>query len=271
MRHPIRASIVFASALLGAAMLAPQSAHSQQKPNQPPAATQQPAAPPIAPVKPYKVVNVTPAAPFADPSLEAFRKQLTDIAKRKDRAALAKLVAQDFFWETDSGDKADKKKPGIDNLAAAIGLDGKEGVGWDVLSGLSSDPSASPVPERKGVVCSPADPQFDEKELEDLIKSSQTDPSEWAFPASGGLEVRGAAQPSAPAIEKLGMHFIRVLPEQTSPAAQSQVPMLKIVTPSGKTGFLSADALAPLGSDQICYVKDASGWKITGYAGGGEQ
>jgi hypothetical protein len=44
--------------------------------------------------------------------------------------------------------------------------------------------------------------------------------------------------------------------------------MVRIVTPSGKTGFVAAEAIAPLGNDQICYVKDAAGWKIAGYIGG---
>ena len=68
-----------------------------------------------------------------DPSFEAFRKQLGAIAEKKDRKALAGLVAQNFFWMGEKGDKADKKKPGIDNLAKAIELDGKEAPGWEML------------------------------------------------------------------------------------------------------------------------------------------
>jgi hypothetical protein len=261
MRHPISRSIVFAAALLGAVSLAPVAAFAQQRPSQPPAP---------APVKPYKVVTVTAPAAMTDASFEAFRKQLAEIAKRKDRAALAAVVAQDFFWETETGNKADKKKPGIDNLAAAIGLNAKEPVGWDVLLGHSGDPTASALTERKGTFCAPADPQFNEKDLEELIKATGTDPSEWAFPAGTGLEIRGEAKKDAPVIEKLGMAFIRVLPI-AAPPPQGQVPMLKVATPSGKTGFVSAEAVAPLGSDQICYVKDGGNWKINGYIGGGEQ
>lgn len=40
------------------------------------------------------------------------------------------------------------------------------------------------------------------------------------------------------------------------------------MTPAGKTGYVAADAVQPLAIDQICYIKDASGWKITGYVGG---
>jgi hypothetical protein len=52
------------------------------------------------------------------------------------------------------------------------------------------------------------------------------------------------------------------------PAAQNQAPMLKIVTPSGKVGYVVGDTVAPLGNDQLCYVKDGAGWKIAGFIGG---
>jgi hypothetical protein len=39
----------------------------------------------------------------------------------------------------------------------------------------------------------------------------------------------------------------------------------KVVTPSGHTGFVSIDGISPTGFDQLCYLKDASGWKIVGF------
>jgi hypothetical protein len=44
--------------------------------------------------------------------------------------------------------------------------------------------------------------------------------------------------------------------------------MLHIALPDGKAGFVDGQAVAPLGGDQMCYSKDASGWKIAGYLGG---
>lgn len=76
---------------------------------------------------------------------------------------------------------------------------------------------------------------------------------------------------SAAVTEKLGLHFIRILPDESAPPAGNQIPLIKVVVPSGKTGFVSADAIAPLGNDQLCYVKDDTGWKITGFVGLGEQ
>jgi hypothetical protein len=212
---------------------------------------------------------VRPPQPLNDPSLEAFRKQLAGVAERKDRTALARLVVpQGFFWLRENGDGADKRKSGVDNLAKAIGLEGSDASGWDMLQSYASDPTGAPMPERKGVICSPADPSFDEKALEQLTQSTQTDISEWGYPVSPGVEVRGAPRPNAPVIDKLGMNFVRVVPTDVPDNPNQQQPLLQIVTPAGKTGYVSMESIAPLGSDQLCYVKDGGGWKIGGYIGG---
>lgn len=257
----------FLSLMLAASLFSPLAALAQSKP-QP-----QQQAPKVAPAKPYTAVAVKLPTPLNDPSFEAFRKQLGEIARKKDRAALAKLVvAQGFFWEGENGDKADKKKSGIDNLAAAIGLGGKEGFGWELLAGYSGDPTAAPLPGKQSVVCAPADPAFDEKALEDLAKATQTDPGEWGYPLAEGVEVRAANNTKAPVLEKLGLHFVRILPDESAAApAGNQIPLVRVLTPSGKTGFVSADAVAPLGNDQICYVKEGGAWTIAGFVGSGEQ
>ena len=86
-----------------------------------------------------------------DPALEALRKQLGEVAQHKDRAALAKLVVgQGFFWIGEKGDRADKRRSGIDNLAAALGLKNKDGAGWDMLASFADDPTGAPLPEPQG-------------------------------------------------------------------------------------------------------------------------
>ena len=167
------------------------------------------------------------------------------------------------------GDKANKKKSGIDNLAAALGLDGKDGSGWQALTEIANEATLEAIPDRKGVMCAPASPTYDEKAAEQLAKATGTEPSDWGYTEKPGVEVRSAAQPNAPVIERLGMHLVRVLPEQpaTNGAAQQQPAFMRVVTPSGKTGFVPADTIAPLGTDQICYRNDAGAWKIVGYAG----
>ncbi len=227
--------------------------------------------PPPAPIKPYQSVAVTPPPRLGDATFTAFRKQLADVVAHKDRAALAKMVtAQNFFWIQDK-DLADKRKPGIDNLAKAIDLDAKDGSGWEILLGYANEPTAAELSQQKGVFCAPADPIIDPKAFEALGKATQTDPSEWGYPLKDGLDVHTAAQANSPVIEKLGMNLVRVLPDNSAPTDANEPFFLHVATPSGKTGYVDAQSLTPLGGDQMCYAKDAGGWEIVGYFGGTSQ
>jgi hypothetical protein len=271
---PLTLSVLATTALVIAAAV---PAAAQQRPappaggaqQQPPQAQQQAPSPP----KPYKALAITMAKPMTDASFEAFRKQLGEAAQKKDRAALAKMVvAKGFFWEAEDGDKADKNKAGADTLVAALRLDAPNGSGWDMLAGHAEDPTAAPNRQHKGAVCGPAEPSFDGKALEALIKSTGTDPSEWGYPAKPGLEVRASADANSPVVEKLGMTLVRIMPDEAASAQGAQSsPMLKVVAPSGKVGFVSGEDIGPLVNEQLCYVKQGNNWLIAGYIGNGDQ
>jgi hypothetical protein len=270
MRHPLNAATVILAAIV-AVTLVPELGRSQGQSQQVPMPPSGFKPPPMAPVKPYKPVAFTLPAANDDASFAAFRKQLGDIARHKDRAALAKLVvAQGFFWMQDK-DLADKRKPGIANLATAIDLDAKDDSGWAALAGYANEPTAAPLPDRQGMICAPADPNIDPKAFEALVKATQTAPPDWGYPTRDGIEVRNAAKPNAPVIEKLGLTLVRVLPDSAPPDDPDQPPFLHIATPSGKAGFVPMEAVSGLGGDAMCYAKDASGWKIAGYFGGAAQ
>jgi hypothetical protein len=224
-------------------------------------------APQVAAPAPYKPVMVQPPAVFADAGLEAFRKQLIAIAAKKDRAALAKLVAPNFFWERVDGKPA-PKRAAIDNLAAALDLGAVDGSGWEMLAALAADPTAGPAEGKPGTLCSPADPQFDNAAYEQLIKESGTDIFDWGYPDADGIEVREQPDAEAKVVEKLGLHFVRVYydPQETDVSED----WLRVVTPSGKVGFVAADTLNAIGNDQLCYAKGGNTWRIAGYVGGGE-
>ena len=230
-------------------------------------ATAQQGAPQIAPPKAYTPVAVKPPVPSTDGSFEAFRKQLADVAQKKDRAGLQKLVvAKDFFWESEGGDHADAKASSINNLAKAISLDDKDGAGWEILAAAAQEPTLEADEDHKGVMCGPGSPQIDEQALVALIKGTGTDADEWGFPTSPNMEIRSAARPDAPVLEPLGMNLVRVYPEEnnsTEPAT-----MLRFVAPSGKLGYVPIMGVLPIVSDQLCYIKEAGVWKIAGYAGG---
>jgi hypothetical protein len=241
---------------------APQSVAGPAPGGPPPA----PAAP--APPKAYKVVPVQLPKNVADPSFDGFRRQLAGIAKKKDRAALGRIVAQNFFWLPEDKDVADKSKSGLDNFAKAIGLDGRDAPGWEVLEQFADDPTGDAHPQRPGVICGPGEAAFDEKAAEELATATATDPSDWAYLGSNGVQVRSGPAPNSPVIERLGLHLIRIYPDDSPASAVQGADMMRIVTPSGKVGFVPTEQLRGLASDQLCYIKEGNAWKITGVIGG---
>jgi hypothetical protein len=269
MRHPPLAAAVTVAAALAAVTLFAGSALAQQGQLPMPPGGYHP--PPPAPIKSYQPVAVIAPKPFTDPGFIALRKELADAAAHKDRAALAKLiVTQNFFWLQDKN-LADPQKPGIDNLARAIALDANDGSGWDTITGYANEPTLAESQQQKGVFCAPADPTIDPAAFEALGKATGTDPSEWGFPTADGVEVHGGPGPDTPVIEKLGLNLVRVLPDSGQGADPNAQLFLHVATPSGKTGFVDARSLSPLGGDQMCYVNEAGSWKIAGYLGGVSQ
>jgi hypothetical protein len=224
--------------------------------------------PAVAPPKAYTPVPVAAPQPLNDAGFIALRKQMASVAEKRDRAGLQKLIVQKgFFWEGESGDKADKKKSNFDNFAAAIHLDDADGTGWEILAGAAQEPTAEPDEDRKGVVCGPASPKIDEQQFVALVKDTGTDADEWGFPNKDGIEVRATAKDDSAVVEKLGMNLVRVFPDDTNNTTEP-ITNVRVVLPSGKLGYVPVAAVLPIVSDQVCYSKDAGGWKITGYAGG---
>ena len=259
-------NVITASGIAAILIISGAEAFAQAKPQQPPAA-QPPAAqaPTPAAVKPYKPIAITLPQPLKDQGFSAIRKQMFEAAKKKDRAALAKLTADKFFWDQADGKPPTTNKKGVDVLTEVLELNATDNSGWEALEAYADVPTASAVPNQQNLFCSPADPTFDEKEFQALLKSTGTQPFEWAFAIASGAEVREKPDPKASVTEKLGVQLVRVL-EEEKPQSEEFV---RVVTPSGKVGFVIIEAIAPLGSDQICYVKEPNGaWKIAGFIGG---
>ena len=231
-------------------------------------------APQAAPPGPYKPVPVKVAPLIRDASLDAFRQELAAVAQRKDRAALARMVvARGYFWERDDGQGADPKKSSIDNLVTAFNLDADDSPGWDGLAQAAADPHAAPDPQKKNVACAPVAPDLDGKAFEALAQQTKSDPNEWGFPYTAGVEVRAEPKADAPVIDKLGLILVRLTIDESPLHAVegTSADWLRVITPAGKVGYIAAGSIGALVSDQICYSKDASGWKIAGIVGGGEQ
>lgn len=258
--RPIASMTIACAAAFGLALGAAGSAGAQGKGDQGP--------PPLAAPKPYKPVSATAAAPMNDASFDAVRKQIGEIATKKNKSALAALVvAKGFFWDRVDGKKADPKKSGADNLSAALGL--QEDEGWESLAAYAADPTGAPNAAHKGAVCSPAGPTYDAKAFDQLAKSTGTEPFEWAYVSQAGTEVRQKADAKSPVIEKVDAILVRVYEDPSAGGGDQGGDFTRVVAPSGKVGFISSDALKALMGDQLCYAKDGNAWKIAGYIGGG--
>jgi hypothetical protein len=213
---------------------------------------------------PYKPVEVSlPAAP-ADKSLDAFRKQLATIVQRKDRAALARLVAaKDFFWEGDFGGMFEAKKSGFDNLATALRLGDADGRGWAALAAFAAEPTLGRTTEHPQARCAPAPPDYEDADLAALTDATNTDVVDWSYPRASGLAVRAAPAADAAVMETLGLTLVRVL-------GVDRAGWTRVATPGGKPGFVAPNSLLSPLADRLCFGKDASGWRIVGYVGAGD-
>ena len=110
-------------------------------------------------------------------------------------------------------------------------------------------------------------PVFNEEEFLAIVRNTETNPIEWGYPLKYGIAAREGVKQDSKLIEKLGLHFVRVLIDNAAGNLDQSQDFVRVATPSGKTGFVSVDQLLPLGGDQLCYSKDSSGWKIAGYVG----
>lgn len=223
------------------------------------------------PPGPYTSIPVASAGPVTDPSFPAFRKTLGAIVRRKDRTALQRLVAPKFFWLTEAGDQTEKDESAFDSFAAATDLDSSDGSGWEFLAAAAAEDTLQPFSERPGAFCAPAGPIFDYQAFGQLLKSTGTQVAEWAYTLNPNVPVRTSSSANSAAVETVGRILVRVMPEVAQSGKgkqQAEANALFVMTPSGKTGWIAYDDVWRLSFDQLCYTKDADGWKIAGFLSG---
>jgi hypothetical protein len=223
--------------------------------------------------KPYAPVAITRPAAHADESFAAFRARLAAVAKRRIYAELTPLVEpHGFFWGRDFGGGFDPRKPGVDNLANAVALEQDNGAGWDRLAGFSAEPAAEPLASRPGVVCAPAQPDYDGVAFSKLLETTYTRGTDWAYPREDETTVRAAPQPNAAAVGAFGLVFIRLLGFEGAgnESNSSRNRWARVALPDGKIGFVAPDGLMSRTDAQLCYIKDlVAGWRVAGYIAGG--
>ena len=229
-----------------------------------------PAAPASA-SKPYQAVAVTLPPAADDESLETFRKELADVAKSRMYVELTRLVTvTGFFWDRDFKGGFDRRQPAVDNLAAAVRLERRNGMGWVMLSAYAAEPTVAPFTGRPGVVCAPAEPSFDGVEFDRLIDETRSSARDWAYPRADKTPVLAAARSNAAVIDTLGPALVRLLGylAKDNDPDTIRAAWARVATPAGKIGYVAPGALLTLSVERLCYGKDGFGrWRIAGYVG----
>ena len=76
-------------------------------------------------------------------------------------AELERLIAvQGFFWDRDFKGVFERKRAGVDNLATAVRLEHRNGMGWATLEVFAVETTATPFTGRPGIICAPGEISF---------------------------------------------------------------------------------------------------------------
>lgn len=222
--------------------------------------------------KPYQPVAVKPPAPAEDSDLESFRNEIAGVAKARIYVELERLVTvQGFFWDRDFRRSFDRQQPGVDNLAAAVRLERRKGIGWVTLANFAAERTAAPLTGRPGIVCAPGEPSYDDVEFDRMVDDTRSSAQDWSYPRTEGAAVRAAPRDGAEVIDTLGLVFVRVLDYLAKDKEPDSIraAWARVATPAGKIGFVAPGALMPLLPERLCYGKDGFGrWRIAGFVGG---
>jgi hypothetical protein len=220
-------------------------------------------------------VELSPAyQPDAD--FQKMQKSFADAVAKKDAQALFSLVGPTFVWTSggELDDQFDFSGDALQNFKVVFGFrqvgkrfDGGvlDGPFWDSLAAFAANTTFDNTAQT--LVCGPiAASVADSNAFVNAKKTIGADDSvDWYFtvadtsvtatPAGGGSPVGRANQLALPVID--------VYPPV--PAGQSGPPTthLKVLLPSGKSGWIPIAAAIPLNADRLCYTHLPSGeWKI---------
>lgn len=207
-----------------------------------------------------------------DAAFERFRKQFQSAVDTKDSNALIALVAPGFVWTVNNA-LADEFDPGRDpqhNFRVVFGFraagnDADGGVDggpfWAALKSFADDDSFNG--DGGNLVCSPNTATVVSAEVHERAARRVEEffqDAQWVFLVRG-TEVVSAPDDKGTPIGKVGTDAVPVIsvhPQQADVATH-----LEILLPSGRRGWIPANAVRPLQGNRLCYVLTPSGeWKI---------
>jgi hypothetical protein len=223
----------------------------------------------------YPQVRVELGATYTpDEAFQRFRKQFSGAVDSKDLKALSALVAPGFVWTVNGALAPDNdtardphhnflvvfgfRAPGAD---ADGNVDG--GPFWSLLQGFATDESLNLNNDSGNLVCSPNSASVVNTEVYERAAGrvgEAFDSAQWVF-LLGSTTVTGAPDGKGTPIGKLGVEAVPVI--STYPEKADVATHFQILLPSGRRGWIPADAARPMLGDRLCYVRTPGGdWKI---------
>ncbi len=228
---------------------------------------------------PYPIVKVELGDTYQpDPAFQKLQKSLADIVAKKDLQALTALVGPSFVWVT-AGEVSESFDFGgdpVQNFKVVFGfrdyrkyVDGgvPDGPYWDSLAAFAADKSYEQSAET--LVCGPINATIADDNIFESAKQKigADDSTEWYFAiADANVTANPTGGAQVGRINKIAVPILDTYP--SVPEGQSGPPAthLKVLLPSGKSGWVAMSAVLPLVSDRLCYARLQNGdWKIAGY------
>jgi hypothetical protein len=223
-------------------------------------------------------VELTPAY-TPDAAFNSFRTEFIDSVARKDAKALFTLVAPGFLW-TVNNNLASDFDPGRDaqhNFRVVFGFralgsiaDGEVEGGpfWDNLAAFANESTYYQSTEGRNLVCSPVAASIIDEEVFKQVRAKIETPGEgadWYFIVRSTAVTIAPGDKGAP-IATLGLEAVPVLSTYPLPDSGAAPTHYEVLLPSGRVGWIPANAARPFQADQLCYALTAKGeWKIAIY------
>jgi len=227
---------------------------------------------------PYPAVKVQlPDAYKPDAAFAKMQRSLADAAGKKDVQALLALVGPTFVWlsEGDISDQFDFGGDALQNFKVVFGFrnyrkqaDGgvSDGPYWDALANFAADRIFEQSTDT--LVCGPMVATVDDDVLDNARQKIGADDSvEWYFTtANASVTATPAGGATVGHADQLALPVLDVYPQAAQGQPEPPVTHLKVLLPSGKSGWIPVSAALPLVTDRLCYALMPNGdWKIAGF------
>lgn len=226
---------------------------------------------------PYPEVKVQiPEQYKPDAAFAKLQKNLSDAIAGKNAQALFALVGPTFVWlqQDEIADQFDLGGDALENFKVLFGFreagkhdDGgvKDGPYWDDLAAFAANTKFQKVSDN--LVCGPMTAIVMDQDVFDQArqKIGAEDSTEWYFTLADAAVMVGPG--TGAEVGKVGQVALPLLdehPQAREGSAQAPaITHLKVLLPSGKSGWIPASTALLLAPDRLCYAVTASGdWKI---------